>query len=340
MKICVISTTILPVPLAGYGGLEQIAYLCAQGLSRKGHEVLLIAPGDSKPPAGVELHRTTVGESEQAAYSGYWQRLPGYDAIIDHSWNKWSYILKIEGKLKAPILGVCHAPIHTMYGSAPPVLRPCLVAISDDQAVAISEHLGIVARACHNGIDLDFYRAKPSITRTERYLFLARMSRVKGPHLAVDLAKRLRFNLDLVGDDALTGEPELAQRLRSESRHNITYHGGVSRERSVEFFSSGKALLHMNQIFREPLGLAPLEAQACGMPVIAFDNGAMRETVRHGESGFVCKTLSEVEDLIRADATREIRADACRASAERFSIKKMTDRYESLCVEAVEGGGW
>ena len=50
-------------------------------------------------------------------------------------------------------------------------------------------------------------------------------------------------------------------------------------------------------LYREPFGLAPVEAQLCGMPVIAWDNGAMRETIKHGETGFLVKTQQEMEDL-------------------------------------------
>jgi glycosyltransferase involved in cell wall biosynthesis len=190
------------------------------------------------------------------------------------------------------------------------------------------------------------YRRKP-VARTDRYLFLARMSRIKGPQIAADLARKLRFVLDLVGDDRLTGEPELAQRLRMMSspageppKTNIIYHGGVTREKTVDFFSAAKALLHPNQLFREPFGLAPVEAQACGLPVLAFDNGAMRETIVHGESGFLVKTVDEMEKLIKDDAVAGIKPEACRASAERFSVKQMVDSYEKHCIEAIESGGW
>lgn len=338
MKICVISTTILPCPPSGYSGLEMIAYLQAKGLARRGHEVVLVAPIGSTPPPGVTLHGTTLGESEMAAYSGYWPRLPDFDVIIDNSWQKWSYILKAEGKLAAPILGVLHAPAHTMYASPPPVLLPCLVAISQDQADHISELWGVPARVAYNGVDLDFYRATKASRDSGRYLFLARISRIKGPHIAVDLARKLRFGLDLVGDDRITGEPDLAQRMMALAQHNISYHGGVSRERTLDFFSSAKALLHMAKDYREPFGLAPVEAQACGLPVITFDNGAMRETIKHGETGFVVKTVAEVEDLIKRDAVRGIAASACRENAKRFSVKHMIDRYEALCTEAIEVG--
>lgn len=338
MKICVISTTILPCPPPGYAGLEMVAYLQAKGLARRGHEVTLIAPVGSTPPTGVVLHGTTLGESEQQAYSGYWQKLPSFDVIIDNSWQKWSYILKIEGKLGAPILGVLHAPADTMYGSPPPVLLPCLVAISKDQADHVSELWGVPARVAYNGVDLDFYKRKTDAPKSDRYLFLGRMSRIKGPHIAVDLARKLRFELDLVGDDKITGEPQLAQRMHMLAKHNIAYHGGVSRERTVDFFSSAKALLHMNQHYREPFGLAPVEAQACGLPVIAFDNGAMRETIQDGITGFLVHSVEEVEKLIKSNAVSTFDPAKCRENAKRFSVKKMVDQYEKLCKEAIEQG--
>lgn len=342
MKICVISSTVLPClplddPSNGYNGLEQIAWSIASGLARRGHEVLLVAPGNSKPPPGVTLHGTTQGESEQAAYSGYWQRLPEYQAIIDHSWQKWSYILKIEGRLEAPILGVMHAPVHTMYASPPPVLMPCVVAISKDQAAHVSELWGLPARVAHNGIDLDFYRSN-STPRGDRYLFLARMSRIKGPHLAVDLARSLRFKLDLVGDDRITGEPDLAHRMRELAKNNISYHGGVSRARAVEHFSSAKALLHPAFAFREPFGLSIVEAQACGAPVIASDYGALREIIRPHETGFICDTIDDMRELVKMDAVRSIKSETCRANAERFSLDAMVRRYEELCTEAIDVG--
>jgi glycosyltransferase involved in cell wall biosynthesis len=344
MKICVISSNVLPClplddPDNGYNGLEQIVWSLCAGLARRGHEILLIAPNGSKPPPGVELHGTTRGEGEDRAYSGYWQRLPAYQIAIDHSWHKWSYMLKIEGRLSSPILGVCHAPVHTMYERVPPVLLPCIVAISHDQAAHASEIWGVATRVVHNGIDPNFYCSNGA-SRSDRYLFLARISTIKGPHLAIDLARKLRFALDMVGDDVLTGEPQLAQRVRALCRDNITFHGAVSRARAVEFFSAAKALIHPAFPFREPFGLSVVEAQACGLPVIVSDHGALRETVKHGETGFVVKTLDEMEALIRSDAVRSIRSDACRENARRFSLETMVKRYEDLCTEALDTGGW
>lgn len=338
MKICVISTTVIACPPAGYAGLEMLAWQQAVGLSQAGHKVMLVAPKESRVPEQVELHGTTLGESEMQAYSGYWQRLSEFDVIIDNSWQKWSYILKAEGRLNAPILGVCHAPINTMYQSPPPVPLPCLVAISRDMADHISQHLGVPARVAYNGIDLDFYRPGVSGNRNHRYLFLARISTVKGPHIAIDIARQTRVGLDLVGDDTLTAEPQYAQRIREQAVNNIAYIGPQTRQQCVEWFNRNKCLLHTAKFFREPFGLAPVEAQACGMPVISFDNGAMRETIKHGATGFVVKDEAEMIELIRTDAVRTLSGTVCREWAAQFSMQAMVDRYAALCEEALNGG--
>lgn len=339
MKICVISTTILPCPPTGYAGLEMISWQCAEGLYLKGHDVTLIAPKGSKTNA--KLHETTLGESERQAYSGYWQKLPEFDAIIDHSWEKWSYILKCEGKLHQPILGVLHAPVETMYNTAPPVLKPCLISISQDQAEACKSHLKCDSRAAYNGVDLTFY-SNTRRQRNNRYLFLARISTIKGPQIAVNVANRCGVGLDLVGDDRITGEPELLRVIKDACVVSpmLRYIGHQTRSECVEWFNTNKALLHPNMLYREPFGLAPVEAQLCGMPVIAWDNGAMRETVKHGQTGFLVKSQDEMEDLIRSDAISSIKPQDCMEWARQFSYENMVDRYEKLCQEAIETGGW
>jgi glycosyltransferase involved in cell wall biosynthesis len=341
MKICVISSTVFVTPLKNYGGLEQIAWLQAKGLGELGHQVTLVSPHGSTVTKNVELHGTTLFEGEQQAYSGYWQKLTNFDVIIDSSWQKWSYILKMEGKLKAPILGVLHAPVHTMYNAFPPVPKPCIVCISKDQAVACKEHLKIDSRVAYNGIDIDDYKPLNKL-RNNRYLFLARMSSIKGPDIACNLARKCKIGLDLVGDDTITGEPDLMRNIFNSCSTfpGLRYIGPQSRDQCVKWFNTNKALIHPNERFREPFGLAPVEAMACGMPVIAWNNGAMRETIKHGETGFVVNSLDEMEKLILSDAVSSIKPGRCREWVSQFSVENMVKRYEELCKEALSTGGW
>lgn len=339
MKVCVISTTVIPCPPSGYAGLEMISWLCANGLKDKGHDVTLIAPKGSSTKA--DIHETTLMESEKQAYSGYWDKLPKFDVIIDHSWEKWSYILKMEGKLKAPILGVLHAPVHTMYQTPPPIEKPCFVCISKDQAAGCEEHLKKPARVAYNGVDTNFYTWLKK-SRNNRYLFLARMSTIKGPDIAANTAIQCNVALDLVGDDKITGEPALANAIRSACATNpkLRYIGPQNRGECAYWFNNNKALMHPNKIFREPFGLAPVEAQLCGMPVIAYDNGAMRETVKHGETGYLVKNDEEFLELIKSDAVSNIKSQDCVDWAQQFSYQNMIDSYEKLCIESVDTGGW
>jgi glycosyltransferase involved in cell wall biosynthesis len=340
MKIVVISTTIMTLPPAGYSGLEMLAWQQAEGLAKLGHQVLLVAPVGSSQVPGVELHGTTLGESEAQAFTGYAHRLKDWDVIIDNSWLKFAYLPKIEGMLKPPVLGVSHAPIGTMYQRTPPMPRPCMVCISHDQAAEAKELFKIDTRVAHNGVDMNFYKPMPEVARGTRYLFLARFSKIKGAHIALDVAERTKIGLDLVGDTLITNEPDYAKECMEKAGRieGAKFHGGCPREKCVEWFNGAKAMLHMNQLFREPFGLAPVEAQMCGCPVIAFDNGAMRETIKPDETGFLVKTDDEVVDLINSNAVATIKPERCREWASQFSIENMVKRYEELCKEAIEGG--
>jgi glycosyltransferase involved in cell wall biosynthesis len=190
----------------------------------------------------------------------------------------------------------------------------------------------------YNGINMEFYKPNGR-KRTDRYLFLARMSKLKGPHVAVGLAKACGVSLDLVGDDKLVESPEYAAGIKASCEgSSIVYHGERSRSECALFFSTAKALLHMNFIFREPFGLSPVEAQASGCPVIAADYGAMRETVLDGKTGFLVRTFDEAVKLIKSDAVSTIRPEKCREWASQFSVERMIDRWDELLKEAVEVG--
>lgn len=376
MRICVISSTVFACPPPGYSGLEQLAWQQAEGLAKKGHLVALIAPDGSKcDHASVIPTGPPGGWGEQQAYGGfkyktgrkgkdaqgreveeeitvppYWPELHKFDAIIDHSWNKWSYMLKAEGKLKAPVLGVCHAPVNTMYSSLPPVEKPCFVCISKDQAAHFEALFSpATAKVAYNGIDLDFYKPIEGVKRGGRFLFLARFSTIKGPDLAIQACRQAGVGLDLVGDTSITNEPEfLAECKRmcdglstSDNKTQILLRGPANRGECVWWFSQAHCLLHPNQRFREPFGLAPIEAMACGTPVICWDYGAMRETIKQYETGWLVKTTDELMFHIREVAQHGTKLrDRCREWAGQFSVQNMIDRYESLCQEAIEGGGW
>jgi glycosyltransferase involved in cell wall biosynthesis len=357
VKICVISSAVFPIGaggLQGYGGLEQIAWLCAKGLAELGHQVLLVAPDGSACP-GVQMHHTGPARAaaanktpEETAYDRYWQLLLQFNdggAIISHDWEKNAYRLKMEGRLTAPVLAVCHAPVDTMMKSPPPVPKPCIVCISEDQRTHYENIFGgQAARACPNGIDLEFYRPL-NVPRSDRFLFLARFSAIKGPQIAIKAALDAGVGLDMIGDTSITNEPQLVrdcQRLAAQGKPGqINIVGNVGRGECVWWMSQAHAFVHPNRDFREPFGLAPVEALGCACPVVAWDRGAMRETITP-QVGTLVKSEAELVAAMRAFAgsggiTQAMR-DGCRKQAEMFSYQRMAMRYAELCAEAVAGG--
>lgn len=349
MKICVVSTGVFAVGTtgaAGYSGLEHLAWLQAKGLAEKGHEVSLVAPMGSSCPGVTIVPIGPPGQwDERTSYNAYWQHLLQQDAIIDNSWGKWSYILKQEGVLKAPVLGVCHAPVNTMFQSLPPVDKPCFVCISEDQRAHFEALFGRPARTCYNGVDPDYYRPL-NVLRTDRFLFLARFSTIKGPHLAIEACRAAGVGLDLVGDTSITNEPDYLNKCKSMADgKRIRFVGPATRAETVRWFSQAHCLLHPNQLFREPFGLAPVESMLCGTPVIAWDHGAMRETIYKCEH-FPC-LVSSLDDLTRAikiaaggGNITHLDRERARECGKQFTVQRMVDRYEELCKEALDTGGW
>ena len=350
MKVAVISTGVFKVPCTGYAGLEHLAWQIARGLAEKGHEVTLMAPeGSYCPNVSMFFIGPERTWDESRAYDSYWRTLPSFDVIIDHTWSKFSYLLKMEGALKSPVLGVMHAPVNTMIQSLPPnVEKPCFVCISKDQKNHFEALFNAEARVAYNGVDLDFYR-NTGCRRSHRFLFLARFSTIKAPDIAIEVARKSDVGLDLIGDTSITNEPELYNKCKGAcDGEKIRMVGPKTRGECVHWFSKSFALLHPNQRFREPFGLAPVEAMACGTPVIAWKYGAMKETVGEGISGYLCKSVSEMVERVKAvQENFDIRSEVgirnrvrCVDWVSQFSLQRMIDRYDKLIREAVDAGGW
>lgn len=344
MKIAVISSTVFSAPLANYGGLEQIAYYQATGLAAKGHEVYFISPDGSQCPGGTVVPTGPPGQhDEKSAFRVYKDLLQKVDCVVDNSWQKHAYLLKMHGSLKAPVLGVCHAPVNTMMASLPPGLeKPCFVCISQDQADHFKALYGKPAKVAYNGIDTQMYQSI-GVPRTDRFLFVARFSHIKGALVGIQACKEVGVGLDLIGDTSITNEPEYLEQCKSLcDGTKIKLIGPATRAETVFWYSQAHAFIHPATYYREPFGMAPVEAQCVNLPVIAFDYGALRETVQHGTTGLLATSYQEFVEYVRklANHISQDTRKACREWAQRFSLENMVLSYQRLAEEAVFGGGW
>ena len=146
-------------------------------------------------------------------------------------------------------------------------------------------------RVIHPGIDASHYTPSAGLDRTESptFLYVGRLKRYKGVDVALRalaLARRERTDLRLdiagTGDDAARLK-RLAASLGLES--SVRFLGYVTEEAKRTLFRTSWANLFPSP--KEGWGLTVMEAAACGTPSVASDSPGLRDSVRHGETGYL-----------------------------------------------------
>ena len=144
------------------------------------------------------------------------------------------------------------------------------------------------------------------------YLIVSRLVGGKGIELGIAAARKYGFKLKIVGSGSLKIEPQ----------KNVEVLGQVSDKELVKLYSQAKAFLALSR--DEDFGITPVEAMACGCPVIAFNGGGYKETVIDGRTGILFDDYS-VEGLWRAIKkfeTIKIKPSDCLAQAKKFSKER------------------
>ncbi len=343
MKLLILSTTVYNLPPPGYSGLEMLCYQWACEFAKAGHQVSVVAPGDSKFPEELNIQLISVGlrEPEEAAYLKYKNRLESgeFDAVMDNSWLWFSAFSQMEADHQLPIIHCYHSDPYNL-GTPPPIQKPCIIAFSEAQANIIRSRWNVACQVVHHGIDLGFYKPDPSVERGNRYLFLARYTPEKGFLEIAYLAKKCKVSLDAFGDIEIVSSQDYVTKCFNEADgRQIRVNPGVSREETVKQYQSHKALITWPN-YVEIFGLTTIEAMACGCPVISKDSGAARELIKHGKSGFVVGTLEEAEELIKSDAVSKLKTEDIVRQGRRFSIEKSAKGHLKLLQDMASGVFW
>jgi glycosyltransferase involved in cell wall biosynthesis len=343
MRIGLIAPPWSPVPPTTYGAIETQLHYLATGLQAAGHDVLLVAPGDSTCPVPLRSPFPTAHGPDQWISAELVNAAEGYDALSEvdvvHDHTLAGPLLA-ERVRRFPVVTTMHwtleGPIGRLYerlGQALP-----LVAISRAQTRS-APHVRVAA-VIHHGVDAaDF----PVGDGGGGYCaFLGRMSPDKGVHLAIRAAKAAGIPLRIAAKMSTKDEAAYFDALiRPELGSAVDYLGEARRQEKLELLAGARCLLVPIQ-WNEPFGLVMIEAMACGTPVVAFARGAAPEVVEHGENGFLCEDSNAMTEAIgRLDEINRLR---CRASIEgSFSARRMTAQHLTLYErilngDAIEGG--
>lgn len=131
---------------------------------------------------------------------------------------------------------------------------------------------------------------KLSVIDRDYYLVVSRLNSYKRIDLAVEAFSRLELPLKIIGDG-----PD-RQRLQRLAGPNIEFLGRLPDAEVARHLAEGRGLVFPGE---EDFGIAPLEAMACGRPVIAYKAGGALETVIDGETGIFFEAQT-TESLVQA----------------------------------------
>ncbi len=343
LKIGVIVPPFTTVPPKGQGGTERIAQEMIEGLTKRGYKVTLFGAGKYKGSAKfIQIFKKTITERKidttyiessrplriESAYIArvmreIIKREGEFDIIFNHVRGGYLF-LPLSLFIKTPIVSILHLPI---FEESADVLssykKPNVITISNNQRKGFTNinYLGTV----YNGINLSEleFCQKPK----DYFLYMGALGEHKNPKDAILAAKRAKVKLILAGGKKR--EPYFSKEIKPLiDGKQIKYIGEVWGKKRIDLVKYAKAFLFPIK-WPEPFGLVMAEAMACGVPVIAYPNGAVPEVIKDKKTGFIIKNVSEMVKAIKN--IDKINRKKCRERVEKyFSVEKMVDDYEKI----------
>ena len=336
MRILLPTDPFLPVPPPYYGGVERIVATLLTELRRRGHEVGLVAHPEfdsrGRLLSGVANSWPRSRTAHMRNALALLKAVMRFRPSIVHSFSRLLYLAPLLVPQIPKIMSYQRFPGGHQISFAALVAGPSLVFTGCSQFIAtMGSKSGGTWSAISNFVDTDLYEPVAYVPDDAPLVFLGRVEPIKGPHIAIEIAKRSGRRLIIAGNHAESGaegeywdtmiKPELGQA-------EIEYVGPVDDKAKNRLLGSAAAMITPIQ-WDEPFGIVFAEALACGTPVITCPRGAAPEIVRHGIDGFLISDVDEGCLAVRSLATIDRRR--CRERVEReFSVAAVVPQFEAL----------
>lgn len=159
----------------------------------------------------------------------------------------------------------------------------------------------------------------------EFFLIVSRLVPYKRVGLAVEAFYKLNWPLKVVGVGS-----EL-KKLRGMAGPQVEILGGLTERELLRYYCKCKAVICPQE---EDLGLVPLEAQACGKPVISLRKGGALETVIEGRTGefFYPQTAQALARVVKRFVPEKYLPQECRKNAARFGQSRFIKKFQKKVV--------
>ncbi|HEV3141709.1 MAG TPA: glycosyltransferase [Vicinamibacterales bacterium] len=203
-----------------------------------------------------------------------------------------------------------------------------------DRYVAISHHVAGRIRRYYNReatvvyppVDTDFFHPDRAREGQPFAVIVSALVPYKRIEVAIEACRLARVPLTIAGDG-----PERArlERCAGAGSNGVTFVGRRSDAEIRDLYRRASVVLMPGE---EDFGIVPVEAQACGTPVVALARGGALETVVEGETGSLVQEddPQAFADAIARTIGRQLDPRAIRAHAERFSRARFVEEMSAL----------
>lgn len=330
MKIAIVTNFAKPLRPDAAGYFNSIYYL-VEGLVKKGHEVVTLAHPESSVTSELIAFspKGTFGlldwDEQLQAYSSFLTQTAnyGFDLINAHSDHMFCFFADLiptpvvntirYGGFGDETLSLFKKFSHQNFSVNSHSLKKTLPFLND-------------LSVAYNGYDLSSFTFNNE--PDDYFLYLARIHPHKGTHIAVQAAIDLDVPLILAGLIHDEDYYKYTVMPMLDNAPKIKYVGYLNFKEKNNYLKGARALLHPH-LYVEAFGNSIVEAQACGVPVVAFDNGCSHEIVLHKETGFVVNNLEEMKTAMQNIDT--INRTRCSTFVRnKFSVDAMVASYENI----------
>jgi glycosyltransferase involved in cell wall biosynthesis len=358
LKIALLAPLTRPTEPDTRGSRPKIVWDLAKLLTKKGHDVTVFGPGDSNvpckleevipksvylaPPAENPFYQHTIGLAELVL--AIKEKADQFDVIHNHVYPEFIPLL-ISDRVETPIVTTPHLYMW-------PEQVELLKKFQNTHFVPIAKYQRNAGRGInwldvvYNGISVqDFeFNDKPE----DYFLFFGRIKKIniegkdtdpKGFMDAIEVCRRAGVKLLIAGnveDKKLYHEkiePLVGKTVKFVGE--IDAAGPIGFEEKVELYKNARGYFFLSH-WDEGCPLGPLEAMACGTPVIANRRSSLPEIVRDKETGFIVEE-NDIDAAVHAVKNIDsIQREECRKHIENnFSSERMTEEYIERYLEVI-----